>query len=258
MKDGKALQSATSHYFGNNFSSVFDIKFKNLKNEYEFAYKTSWGLSARVIAAIIMTHADNDGLVFPPDIAPIQIVIIPISIKTPGVKDEANKIYKELKENFRVKIDMSDQTPGWKFAEYEMKGVPVRLEIGPREIGKNSCILVRRDTREKQVVQTANIKEEIEKLLDNIKKDLYSAALLRRDSKIFSAANINEFSKISKTKEGFIKTTWCNDLNCEEKIKNDFGLSSRCMPFDENIPDGAICPICGKIASKIIFWGRSY
>ncbi|GMB10936.1 MAG: proline--tRNA ligase [Candidatus Improbicoccus devescovinae] len=261
MKDGKALQAATSHYFGNNFARAFDVKFQNKNNKSEFVYQTSWGLTTRVIASVIMAHGDDDGLVLPPDIAPIQIVIVPIMIKNNAVFEKCNEIFNILNRDFRVKLDVSDQSPGWKFAEYEMKGVPIRLEIGPKDVDSNSCVIIRRDNREKITCGFSNILTEIPVILTKIKCNLYKNAEKFCRDKIFVVKNLSEFKTVSK-QHCFIKTLWCGSDVCEQYIKDNFGFSSRCIPLDENqclfeASDHG-CVVCEKKASSSVYWGEAY
>jgi len=253
MKDGKALQSATSHYFGNKFSKAFGIKFKNKKNVEEFVYQTSWGLSTRVIAGIIMTHGDNDGLVLPPDIAPIQVVIIPIQLKNEDVLKKSYEIFDKINKKLRTKLDISDKSPGWKFANYEMKGVPIRIEIGLRDIKNDECQLVRRDTRKKYAFSFDNIEFSISNMLDDIKKCMYVSALKIRDKKILS---INSVDECRNANEGFIKLFFCGTEECEKSIKENFGLSSICIPIDSKLFNK--CLICGKYVSFETYFGKSY
>ncbi len=257
MHDGKALQSGTSHYFGDGFAKAFDITFKDRNNQMQYPHQTSWGMSTRIIGGIIMTHGDDNGLVLPPAIAPIQIIIVPVAQHKPGVLDAANKIKDRLSKNFRVRIDDSDQSPGWKFAQYEMKGVPLRLEIGPRDIEQNQCVIVRRDNGEKTFINLDELENQIPELLNKVRKGMYEKALKRREEMTYTAKTMDEIKEIAENKPGFIKTMWCGDLECEEKLKEETGLSSRCIPFEqEQISD--VCPICGKPAKVMIYWGKSY
>ena len=205
-----------------------------------------------------MTHGDNEGLVLPPRIAPTQLVVIPVAAHKEGVKEKATELYEQVKAaGIRVKIDLSDNTPGWKFAEYEMKGVPVRLEIGPRDIENGQCVLVRRDTREKQFVKFEDLATAIPAAMEALAKDLYERALQNRERRTYSATTMEEVKQIAKEHTGFIKTMWCGDLACEEAMKSEAGLSSRCMPFEqEQLSD--VCPVCGKPAQKMVVWGVAY
>ena len=257
MHDGKALQSGTSHYFGDGFAKAFDITFQDRNNKPSHPFQTSWGMSTRIIGGIIMTHGDNNGLVLPPAIAPIQVMIVPIAQHKEGVLDKAHELRDRLKKTFRVKIDDSEQSPGWKFAQYEMKGVPLRLEIGPKDIEKNQCVLVRRHDREKIFVSLEHLEEAIAEQLEAVRKGIYEKALNRRQEMTFTASTFDGMKDIAKNKPGFIKAMWCGDLACEEKIKEEAGLSSRCIPFEqEQIADTCVC--CGKPAKSMVYWGKSY
>ena len=257
MHDGKALQSGTSHYFGDGFARAFDIQFTDKDNKLKYPFQTSWGCTTRLIGAIIMTHGDNNGLVLPPKVAPIQVVVIPVAAHTPGVLEKAQELTDRLSKFCRVKIDTSDNSPGWKFAEYEMKGVPLRLEIGPKDIEKNQCVLVRRDNREKYFVSLDNLETEIPKLLDTVQDGLFQAALARRANMTYTAKTLDELKDIADNKPGFIKAMWCGDRACEEKLKEYAGVSSRCIPFEqEHIADTCVC--CGKPADKMLYWGKAY
>lgn len=257
MHDGKALQSATSHYFGDGFARAFDIQFTDKDNKLKYPFQTSWGSTTRLIGAIIMTHGDNNGLVLPPKVAPIQVVVIPVAAHKAGVLEKAQELTDRLSKFCRVKIDTSDNSPGWKFAEYEMKGVPLRLEIGPKDIEKNQCVLVRRDNREKYFVSLDNLETEIPKLLDTVQDGLFQAALARRANMTYTAKTLDELKDIADNKPGFIKAMWCGDRACEEKLKEYAGVSSRCIPFEqEHIADTCVC--CGKPADKMLYWGKAY
>ena len=257
MKDGKALQSGTSHYFGDKFSRAYDVTFTGRDNTLQYPFQTSWGASTRLIGAIIMTHGDDDGLILPPAIAPIQVVIVPVAAHKPGVLDKCRELAAEIGQYARVKLDDSDKQPGWKFAQWEMKGVPVRLEVGPRDIENGQCVLVRRDTREKQFVKFEELATAIPAAMEALAKDLYDRALQNRENRTYSATTMDEVKQLAKEHTGFIKTMWCGDLACEEAMKADAGLSSRCMPFaQEHLSD--VCPVCGKPAQKMVVWGVAY
>ena len=257
MHDGKALQSGTSHYFGDGFARAFDIQFTDKDNKLKYPFQTSWGSTTRLIGAIIMTHGDNNGLVLPPKVAPIQVVVIPVAAHKAGVLEKAQELTDRLSKFCRVKIDTSDNSPGWKFAEYEMKGVPLRLEIGPKDIEKNQCVLVRRDNREKYFVSLDNLETEIPKLLDTVQDGLFQAALARRANMTYTAKTLEELKDIADNKPGFIKAMWCGSRECEEKLKEYAGVSSRCIPFEqEHIADTCVC--CGKPADKMLYWGKAY
>ncbi len=257
MHDGKALQSGTSHNFGNGFAKAFGIQYLNDNNELDFVHQTSWGMSTRIIGAIIMVHGDDAGLKLPPRIAPTQAVIIPIAQHKEGVLDAAGKLRDRLSDAFRVKLDDSDKSPGWKFSEYEMRGVPVRIEIGPKDIENNQAVLVSRIDRSKTFVSLDNIEEELQSLLDKIQKQMYDAAYENRESKTHSAKTYDEFKSIVENEGGFVKAMWCGDEECELKIKEDTTATSRCIPFEqEEITDTCIC--CGKPAKKMVYWGKAY
>lgn len=258
MYDGKALQSGTSHYFGQNFTKPFDIKFQNREGKQEYAYQTSWGISTRLIGGLIMAHGDNRGLKLPPRVAPVQVKIVPIAMQKEGVKEKTIQLYETLKNKFRMEIDLRDNvTPGYKFNECEMKGIPVRIEIGPRDIENGECILVRRDTLEKTTIKLENIEEELEKLLEDIQKNMYEICKKRMESKTTIAHTLEEFKANMDKEQGFIKAMWCGNAECEEKIKELTSAKSRCMPFEqEHIGDTCVC--CGKKADKMVVWGRQY
>ena len=258
MHDGRALQSGTSHYFGNGFAKAFDIKYQNRENESAYPFQTSWGMTTRVIGAVIMVHGDDNGLILPPEIAPIQVVIVPINLKNEAVKKAVNEVYEKLKGSCRVKVDDLDQTPGWKFAEYEMKGVPIRIEIGPRDVEKGQCVVARRDSGEKIINDLQNITESIGWLLQKIKTDMYEKALKRMDSMIYYAEDLNIFKETAK-KPGFIKAAWCGDRECEEKIKEETNFTSRCIPMGSDAAaEGKTCVVCGKEAKALVYWGKAY
>ncbi|NLK22038.1 MAG: proline--tRNA ligase [Epulopiscium sp.] len=257
MHDGKALQSGTSHNFGDGFAKAFGIQYTDKNNELKYVHQTSWGMTTRLIGAVIMVHGDNSGLVLPPKIAPTQLVMIPIAAHKEGVLDKANEIKNRLSSLVRVELDDRDKMPGWKFSEHEMKGVPYRLEIGPKDIEKNQVVLVRRDTREKIIISIDELETEIPKHMDILQKELLEKARIMRDEKTYTAKNIEEFKRILATSPGFIKAMWCGDEACEDKIKEETGATSRCIPFEqEHISDTCVC--CEKPASKMLYWGRAY
>ena len=257
MHDGKALQSGTSHYFGDGFARAFDIQYSDKENKLQYPHQTSWGVTTRLIGAIIMTHGDESGLVLPPMIAPTQLVIVPIALHKEGVKEKATELFEGLKTKFRAKIDLSEQSPGWKFAEYEMKGVPLRLEIGPRDIENGQCVLARRDNGEKIVVSLDELEQKVEELLKDIQNNLYNKAKARREEMTYTAKTLEEFKEIADNKPGFIKAMWCGCRECEDKIKEYAGVTSRCIPFEgEAISD--TCVVCGKKADKLLYWGKAY
>ena len=257
MHDGKALQSGTSHYFGDGFSRAFGIQFTDRNNTLQYPHQTSWGMSSRIIGAIIMTHGDDNGLVLPPAVAPIQVVILPIAQHKPGVLEKAEELRVRLSKIARVKVDDSDNSAGWKFAEYEMKGVPLRLEIGPKDIENNQCVLVRRDSREKTFVSLDELETAIPDLLKAVHDGLYQKALARRESMTYTAASFDELKDIAQTRPGLIKAMWCGDEACEQKLKDEAGVTSRCMPFEqEHLADTCVC--CGRHADKMVVWGKAY
>ncbi len=257
MHDGKALQSGTSHFFGDGFARAFGIQYTDKENKLTYPFQTSWGVSTRLIGAIIMTHGDDNGLVLPPDIAPVQVVVIPIASHKPGVTEKANEVYERINKFCRAKIDVSDQSPGWKFAEYEMKGVPLRLELGPRDIENGCCVIARRDSGEKITVSLDELETKIPELLASVRDGLYNKALARRNEMTYTAKTLDELKDISDNKPGFIKAMWCGDMACEEALKENAGVSSRCIPFtQEEISDTCVC--CGKKATKMLYWGKAY
>ncbi len=257
MHDGKALQSGTSHNFGDGFAKAFGIQYSDKDNKLQHVFQTSWGVTTRLIGALIMVHGDNSGLVLPPRIAPKQVMIVPIAMHKEGVKEKATELCNMLKKTLRADIDLSDKTPGWKFAEYEMKGIPVRLEIGPKDIENNSCVLVRRDTGEKISASLDSIEETIAKLLEDIQNNLFNKALEHRNKHTYTATDYDSFKEIVETKPGFVKSMWCGDEACENKIKEDTGATARCMPFEQESL-GETCVCCGKKAKTMVYWGRAY
>lgn len=257
MHDGKALQSGTSHYFGDGFAKAFGIQFTGRDNKPQYPHQTSWGMSSRIIGAIIMTHGDDNGLVLPPAVAPTQVIIVPIAMHKEGVLEKAEELRERLSKVCRVKADTSDNSAGWKFAEYEMKGVPLRLEIGPKDIEKNQCIIVRRDNREKIFVSLDELETRIPELLQAVRDGLYEKALKRREEMTYTAKNLDEMKDIADNKPGFIRAMWCGDLACEEKLKEVAGVTSRCMPFEQD-KFSDVCVCCGKPADKMLYWGKAY
>lgn len=257
MHDGKALQSGTSHYFGDGFARAFGIQYSDKENKLQYPHQTSWGTTTRLIGAVIMTHGDDNGLVLPPAIAPTQVIVVPVAQHKEGVLEKADELYNKLKNVCRVDIDTRDQSPGWKFAEYEMKGVPLRLEIGPKDIENNSCVLVRRDTREKYFVSLDEVEAKIPELLEDIAKSLYNNAIARREKMTYSVDNLEDMIKTAEEKPGFIKAHWCGNRECEDKLKEVAGVSSRCLPFDQQGEEGK-CVCCGKKTDKLVYWGKAY
>ena len=258
MHDGKALQSATSHYFGQNFTKPFEIKFQNREGKEEYAYQTSWGSSTRLLGALIMAHGDNRGLKLPPKVAPIQVVVVPVAQNKEGVLEKAHELYNSLKSMFRAEIDDRDNvSPGFKFNDWEMKGVPVRIELGPRDIENGVCVLVRRDTAEKVVVKLNEVEKVIVETLEKIHNNMFEECKKRLEEKTTIATTLDEFVTSMNEHQGFIKAMWCGDPACEEKIKELTAAKSRCMPFEqEKISDKCVC--CGKPADKMVIWGRQY
>lgn len=258
MHDKKALQSGTSHYFGDGFARAFDIRFSDKDNTLKYPYQTSWGMSTRIIGGIIMTHGDDSGLKLPPMVAPIQVMVIPVAQHKEGVIEAATQLLESLKQaGIRAKIDISDQSPGWKFAEYEMKGIPLRLEIGPRDIQNGQCVAVRRDTKEKLSLSLENIDEQVKTLLEDIQNNMFIQAKDNLDSNTFVAHDMEQLQEIARTKGGFIKAMWCGDEECENQLKEQAGVSSRCMPFvQEHLADKCVC--CGKDAKYTVVWAVAY
>ncbi len=257
MHDGKALQSGTSHNFGDGFAHAFGIQYTDKDNKLQYVHQTSWGMSTRIIGAVIMVHGDNSGLVLPPRIAPDQVVIVPIMQKKEGVLEKAAEVKAKLSEVARVKLDDSDKSPGWKFSEHEMRGIPVRVELGPRDIENGQAVLARRDTGEKMTVSLDNIAEEVKALLETIQNDMLERARKHRDAHTYTAVNMDEFSRILKETPGFVKAMWCGNEACELKIKEMTTATSRCMPFEqEEISDKCVC--CGKPAKTMVYWGKAY
>ena len=258
MHDGRALQAGTSHYFGQNFTKPFEIKFQNREGKEEYAYQTSWGISTRLIGGIIMAHGDNRGLKLPPKVAPIQAVIVPIAMHKEGVKEKAEELYNTLKKDYRMELDIRDQySPGYKFNDWEMKGVPVRIELGPRDIENGVCVVVRRDTSEKIEMKIDELKEKLSGILGDIQSNMYQICKDRVKQKTTIANTLEEFEKNINENQGYVKTMWCGDVECENKIKELTGAHSRCIPFEqEKVGDCCVC--CGKKADTMVVWGRQY
>lgn len=257
MHDGKALQSGTSHYFGDGFARAFDIQFTDKENKLRYPHQTSWGMSTRIIGALIMVHGDDNGLVLPPRIAPVQVMIIPIQQHKEGVLEKAAALRDRLKAVCRVKMDDSDMSPGWKFAEHEMRGIPLRLELGPKDIEQNQCVLVRRDTREKIVVSLDELEQRIPAVLEQVQQGLFDKAKALMEERIYDAKTLAEVKAFADTKPGFIRAMWCGELACEEALKEQAGVTSRCMPFDQD-QIGDRCVVCGKPAQHMVVWGKAY
>ncbi len=258
MHDGKALQSGTSHYFGDGFMRAFGVQFSDKDNQLRYPHQTSWGMSTRIIGALIMVHGDDSGLVLPPRIAPTQVMVIPIAQHKPGVLEKADELKNELAAaGVRVKTDASDKNPGWKFSEQEMRGIPVRVEIGPKDIEAGQCVVVRRDNREKQIVPLDQLAETVKATLETMQADMFARAKAHLEAHMYEAHDYEEFKDTAANKPGFIKAMWCGDLACEMKIKEDLAVTSRCMPFEQTkLSDTCVC--CGKSAKKLVYWGKAY
>lgn len=258
MHDGKALQAGTSHYFGDGFAKAFEISYTDRENKQIHPHQTSWGVTTRLIGAIIMTHGDNNGLVLPPAVAPIQTVIIPIAQHKEGVLDKANELKEKLSAEFRVKLDDSDNSAGWKFSEYEMKGVPVRIEIGPKDIEKGQCVLVTRHNREKTIVKLDELTETVRIKLEEVNKGIFEKAIENREKRTYACTTLDEITQVLKDKgDGFIKAMWCGEESCEDGVKEKTGVGSRCIPFEqEEISDKCVC--CGQPAKHMVYWGVAY
>lgn len=258
MHDGKALQAGTSHYFGDGFAKAFDIKYTDRDNKLKYPHQTSWGVTTRMIGGIIMTHGDNNGLVLPPAVAPVQVVIIPVQQHKEGVLEAANALADRLRSRFRVKVDASDNSPGWKFSEYEMKGVPLRIEIGPRDIAEGKCVSVKRYNREKNFESLENIEETVARRLDEIRDGMYEKALENRQRRTYDCTTLDEIrDSIKNGGDGFVMAMWCGDEECEDRVKAETGVGSRCIPFEQkHISDKCVC--CGKPAKHMVCWAIAY
>ena len=258
MHDKKALQAGTSHYFGDGFARAFDITFAGKDNLPHHPFQTSWGVSTRLIGGVIMTHGDNNGLVLPPKVAPVQVIVIPVAQHKEGVVEANEAVADRLKKaGFRVKMDASDNSPGWKFAEYEMKGVPLRLELGPKDMEKNQCVLVRRDSGEKSFVSLDGIEDTVARMLDDIHAALYAKAKKNLEDNTYPCATLAEVKEKMESQGGFAKTMWCGDLACELRMKEEAGVTSRCIPFQQE-ELGQVCACCGKPAKHMVYWGVAY
>lgn len=256
MHDGKALQSGTSHNFGDGFAKAFGIQYTDKENKLQYVHQTSWGMTTRLIGAVIMVHGDDSGLVLPPRIAPVQVMIIPIAQHKEGVLEKAAELKEQL-SSFSVKVDDSDKGPGWKFSEQEMRGIPIRIELGPKDIEANQAVIVRRDTREKIVVSLDEIHSKVAEVLEAIQNDMLERARNHRDAHTYEAHSMEEFTDTVANKPGFVKAMWCGDQACEDEIKEKTGATSRCMPFhQEHISDTCVC--CGKKAKSLVYWGKAY
>ena len=259
MHDGKALQAGTSHYFGDGFAKAFGITYTDRNNTVQVPHQTSWGVTTRLIGAIIMTHGDDNGLVLPPAVAPVQVVIVPIAQHKEGVLDKANELYNTLKAaGIRVKLDDSENSPGWKFAEYEMRGVPLRIEIGPRDIEDGKCVAVERHNRNKTFIPLENLVEGVKERLQAVHDGMYEKALANQQARTYSCTSIEEINAMLAEKgDGFVKAMWCGDEACEDKVKELTGVGSRCIPLEqEHIDDKCVC--CGKPATCMVVWGKAY
>ena len=258
MHDGKALQAGTSHYFGDGFAKAFDITFAGKDNLPHHPFQTSWGVSTRLIGGVIMTHGDNSGLVLPPKIAPIQVAVVPVAQHKEGVIAANEAVMERLKKaGFRVKLDASDNSPGWKFAEYEMKGVPLRLELGPKDMEKNQCVLVRRDSGEKSFVSLDGVEDAVASMLDDIHAGLYAKAKKNLEENTYPCATLEEVREKMASRGGFAKTMWCGGEACELRMKEEAGVTSRCIPFEQE-KLGETCACCGRPAKHMVVWGVAY
>jgi len=258
MHDGKALQSGTTHYLGTGFAKAFNISFQDKDGKVKNPHQTSWGVSTRLIGAVIMVHGDDSGLVLPPYLAPIQVQIIPIQQQKPGVLEACGELKKELESyGIRVNVDDSDKSPGWKFSESEMKGIPLRIEIGPRDLANGECVVAKRYNGEKTTSDLSIVGESVPALLENIHEEMYQRALMNVLDNTRTTTDYEEFKQIIKEKQGYVKMMWCGDKECEEKVKADTQATSRCMPFNQD-PIGDVCPICGKPAKHLVYWAKAY
>ncbi|MBR9936424.1 proline--tRNA ligase [Oscillospiraceae bacterium Marseille-Q3528] len=256
MHDGKALQSGTSHNFGDGFAKAFGIQYTDKDNKLQYVHQTSWGMTTRMIGAIIMVHGDNSGLVLPPRIAPTQVMIIPIQQRKEGVLEKAQEL-KAMLSNYRVKVDDTDKSPGWKFSEQEMRGIPLRVEIGPKDIEAGQAVIVRRDNGEKCVVALTELNAKVGELLEQMQKDMLERARAHRDNHTYTATTYEEFKDTIENRPGFVKAMWCGNQACEDKIKEDTTATSRCMPFaQEKLSDKCVC--CGRPAKTMVYWGKAY
>ncbi len=259
MHDGKALQAGTSHYFGDGFAKAFDIKYTDKENKQVYPHQTSWGVTTRMIGGIIMTHGDDNGLVLPPAVAPIQAVIVPVSMHKEGVLEAASALKDRLAAaGVRVKLDDSDNSPGWKYAEYEMKGVPLRIEIGPRDIESAQCVIVTRHNREKTFVALDTLEESVLAKLTEVRDGIYEKALANRNARTYDCTTLDEITTaLAEKGDGFVRAMWCGDEECEDKVKAETGVGSRCIPMDEeHIADTCVC--CGKPAKHMVLWAVAY
>lgn len=258
MHDGQALQCGTSHNFGDGFAKAFGVQFLDKDNQRKTVHQTSWGFTTRMIGALIMVHGDDSGLKLPPRIAPTQIMIVPVQQQKEGVLDKAFSLRERLiKAGFRVKVDDSDRSPGYKFADCEMRGIPLRLEIGPRDIEAGQAVLVRRDTGEKLTAPLDGLEKECGELLERIQSDMLERARKFMKERTTDAKSLEELVSSIDRRPGFVRAMWCGCRECEDKLKEYSGISARCIPFEqEKISDH--CVVCGKPASKMVYWGRAY
>ena len=258
MHDGKALQSGTSHNFGDGFARAFNIQYTDKNNQLQYVHQTSWGMTTRMIGALIMVHGDNSGLVLPPAIAPVQAMVIPIQQRKEGVLLKAFELQEILKKaGIRVKTDDSDKSPGFEFAEQEMRGIPVRIEVGPKDIENGKAVICRRDTREKYEASFEELGAKVREILDLMQKEMLERARAHRDAHTYTAVTYDEFKDTIENRPGFVKAMWCGCRECEDKIKDDVQATSRCIPFEqEHLSDTCVC--CGKPAKKMVYWGRAY
>jgi prolyl-tRNA synthetase len=259
MHDGKALQAGTSHYFGDGFARAFDIQYTDKNNTLQYPHQTSWGVTTRMIGGIIMTHGDDNGLVLPPAIAPIQVVVIPAAMHKEGVLEANRAVTERIRAaGFRVKLDESENSPGWKFAEYEMKGVPVRVELGPRDIEAGQCVLVTRYNMEKTVVKLDELETVLAQKMTEIRDGMYQKALENRERRTYECTTLDEIrTALAEKGDGLVRAMWCGSEECEDKVKEETGVGSRCIPFDQKqISDVCVC--CGKPAKSMLYWGIAY
>ena len=258
MHDGKALQSGTSHNFGDGFAKAFGIQYSDKENKLQYVHQTSWGASTRMIGALIMVHGDDSGLVLPPKVAPVQLMVIPVQQRKEGVLEKAAELRERLGKVCRAKLDDSDKSPGWKYAEQEMRGIPLRVELGPRDMAENQYVVARRDTGEKVTVSLDDVETVIPQLLETIQKDMFDRAKAHLDSHISDARDYEEFCEAVTAKPGFIRAMWCGDQACEDKIKEETGATSRCIPFHDKEQISDVCVCCGKPAKTLVYWGKAY
>lgn len=259
MGDGKALQAGTSHNLGQHFSKGFSIKFLDEDQSEKYAWQTSWGVSTRLIGAVIMVHGQEEGLLFPPRIAPIQVIAIPILFEKTKeiVLDKINQIVSELEDDFRIEADVREtRKPGWKYNEWEMKGVPLRLELGPRDVKQEQAVLVRADTREKKIVSFTDLKQEIKTMLSQIQKGMFQKALKFREENTHYAEDYSEFKEIIEKIKGFVVAPWCGDRACEDKVKEETRATIRSIPFEDKGKGN--CIVCGKAEAKKVYFARAY